>query len=178
MRSLPQGCPFTLCPWMPPTRSSGRRRTPAIGLTPEHPQEPWPENLLQWMLDSWSPKGVYIWDLATAVEATDPALCPEVPLAVDILVAPGPDQGRTVITDQTPNVSVCLDPDPGQIQALAEPSWVADTMCIQFPQNPPLAKVGKTLELTMKPAGTPTVRWSGEAGTCVFVADSADHWKE
>jgi purine nucleosidase/pyrimidine-specific ribonucleoside hydrolase len=76
-------------------------------------------DLLQWMLDSWSSTGVYIWDLATAVEATDPALCPEVPLAVDILVAPGPDLGRTVITDQTPNVSVCLDPDPGQIQALA-----------------------------------------------------------
>ena len=76
-------------------------------------------DLLQWMLDSWSSTGVYIWDLATAVEATDPALCPEVPLAVDIIVTPGPDQGRTVITDQTPNVSVCLDPDPGQIKALA-----------------------------------------------------------
>ena len=76
-------------------------------------------DLLQWMLDSWSSKGVYIWDLATAVEATDPAFCPEVPLAVDIFVAPGPDQGQTVITDQAPNVSVCLDPDPGQIQAFA-----------------------------------------------------------
>jgi purine nucleosidase/pyrimidine-specific ribonucleoside hydrolase len=74
---------------------------------------------LQWMLDSWSPGGAYIWDLVTAVNATDPALCPEVSLAVDILVAPGPDQGRTVITDQTPNVSVCLDPDTEQIKALA-----------------------------------------------------------
>jgi hypothetical protein len=47
-----------------------------------------------------------------------------------------------------------------------------------IPQNPPLAKVGKTLALTMKPDGTPTMGGSGEAGTCVFVADSADHWKE
>jgi len=76
-------------------------------------------DLLKWMLDSWSVKGVFIWDLVTAVNATDPALCPEVSLAVDILVAPGPDQGRTVITDQAPNTKVCLDPDPEQIKALA-----------------------------------------------------------
>jgi pyrimidine-specific ribonucleoside hydrolase len=75
--------------------------------------------LLQWMLDSWSKKGVIVWDLVAAVNTTDPALCPEVSLAVDILVAPGPDQGRTVVTDQTPNMSVCLDPDPDQIKALA-----------------------------------------------------------
>lgn len=75
--------------------------------------------LLQWMLDSWSKQGVLVWDLVAAINATDPAVCPEVPLAVDILVAPGPDQGRTVITDQNPNVFVCLDPDPDQIKALA-----------------------------------------------------------
>jgi purine nucleosidase/pyrimidine-specific ribonucleoside hydrolase len=62
--------------------------------------------LLQWMLDSWSSKGVYIWDLVAAVSATDPALCPEVSLAVDILIEPGPEQGQTVIPDRTPNVSV------------------------------------------------------------------------
>jgi pyrimidine-specific ribonucleoside hydrolase len=75
--------------------------------------------LLQWMLDSWSKQGVLVWDLVAAINATDPAVCPEVPLAVDILVAPGPDQGRTVLTDQNPNVFVCLDPDPDQIKALA-----------------------------------------------------------
>jgi inosine-uridine nucleoside N-ribohydrolase len=75
--------------------------------------------LLQWMLNTWSRKGVMAWDLVAAVNATDPALCPQVPLAVDILVTPGPNQGRTVITDQTPNVFVCLDPDPDQIKAHA-----------------------------------------------------------
>jgi purine nucleosidase/pyrimidine-specific ribonucleoside hydrolase len=75
--------------------------------------------LLQWMLDSWSSKGVYIWDLVAAVSTTDPALCPEVSLVVDIIVAPGPEQGRMMITDQTPNVAVCLDPDTEQIKALA-----------------------------------------------------------
>jgi inosine-uridine nucleoside N-ribohydrolase len=77
------------------------------------------EKLLNWMLDSWSSKGVYIWDLVAAVSSTEPALCPEVSLAVDILVAPGPEQGQIVITSQSPNVSVCLDPDPEQIKALA-----------------------------------------------------------
>ena len=76
-------------------------------------------DFLQWMLDSWSPEGVYIWDLVAAVHATDPTLCPEVSLSVDILVAPGPDQGQTVITDQVPNAGICLEPDQDQIRALA-----------------------------------------------------------
>lgn len=77
------------------------------------------DQVLQWMLDSWSSTGVYVWDLVAAVNATDPALCPEGSLSVDILVAPGPDQGRTVITDQPQNTTVCLDPDTEQIKALA-----------------------------------------------------------
>jgi inosine-uridine nucleoside N-ribohydrolase len=75
--------------------------------------------LLQWMLDSWSSEGVYVWDLVAAVSATDPALCLEVPLSVEILVEPGPEQGRTAITDNPPNASVCLDPDIEQIKAMA-----------------------------------------------------------
>jgi inosine-uridine nucleoside N-ribohydrolase len=75
--------------------------------------------LLQWMLQSWSPEGVYIWDLAAAVQATNPVLCPEASIAVDIVTKPGDEQGRVVITKDTPNVSVCLDPDPGQVKALA-----------------------------------------------------------
>jgi inosine-uridine nucleoside N-ribohydrolase len=71
------------------------------------------------MLRSWSPDGVYIWDLVAAVNATNPALCPEVLLSVDINVAPGPEQGQTVITDQPPNAAVCLEPDGEQIKALA-----------------------------------------------------------
>jgi pyrimidine-specific ribonucleoside hydrolase len=76
-------------------------------------------DLLQWMLDSWSSTGVYTWDLVAAVYATDSALCPEVPLSVDVLVAPGPDQGRTVIADRPSNAAVCLEPDAEQMRALA-----------------------------------------------------------
>jgi purine nucleosidase/pyrimidine-specific ribonucleoside hydrolase len=76
-------------------------------------------DLLQWMLDSWSPEGVYIWDLVAATQATNPVLCPEVPLGVKIVTEPGPEQGRTIAYQDTPNVGVCLDPDSGQIKALA-----------------------------------------------------------
>jgi pyrimidine-specific ribonucleoside hydrolase len=76
-------------------------------------------DLLQWMLDSWSSTGVKVWDLVAAINATDPALCPEIPLSVDILVAPGIAQGQTAITDHLPNVTVCLDPDLKEMKALA-----------------------------------------------------------
>jgi inosine-uridine nucleoside N-ribohydrolase len=71
------------------------------------------------MLDSWSGEGVYAWDLVAAVNATEPDLCAEVPLSVDIVVTPGPDQGQTVIGGQPQNSNACLDPDPDQIRALA-----------------------------------------------------------
>ncbi len=76
-------------------------------------------SLLQWMLDSWSPQGVYVWDLVTATLATNPALCKEISMGLDVITAQGPDQGRTVESDSQ-NVSVCLDPDSGQVKALAE----------------------------------------------------------
>lgn len=76
-------------------------------------------NLLKWMLDSWSSTVVYIWDLVAAINATNPALCPEVSLSVEILVAPGPEQGRTKISNQPANTTVCLEPDKEQMKALA-----------------------------------------------------------
>ena len=75
--------------------------------------------LLQWMLNSWSPEGVYIWDLTAAVQTTNPAICPEVSLAIDIVTSPGPEQGRMIIPQDTPNASVCLNPDIGQVKSLA-----------------------------------------------------------
>jgi pyrimidine-specific ribonucleoside hydrolase len=75
--------------------------------------------LLQWMLDNWAAKGVYIWDLVAAVQASNSSVCPEVPLAVSIVTNPGPEQGRTAVTQGSPNVSVCLDPDIDQVKALA-----------------------------------------------------------
>jgi purine nucleosidase/pyrimidine-specific ribonucleoside hydrolase len=76
-------------------------------------------DLLQWTLESWSVEGVYIWDLVAAVNSGEPELCAENPLSVEVLVEPGPDQGRTVITDDPPNASVCLDLDSEQVRALA-----------------------------------------------------------
>jgi purine nucleosidase/pyrimidine-specific ribonucleoside hydrolase len=76
-------------------------------------------DLLQWMLESWSGEGVYIWDLVAAVNASEPELCAEDPLSVEVLVAPGPDQGRTVTTGDSQNANVCFDPDPEQIRASA-----------------------------------------------------------
>ena len=54
-----------------------------------------------------------------AVQATNPALCPEVSLAMSIVTTPGSDQGRTVITKDAPNAAVCLDPDSKQVKAVA-----------------------------------------------------------
>lgn len=75
--------------------------------------------LLQWMLQSWSSEGVYIWDLVAAIQATHSALCPETELAVEVITAPGSEQGRTVITDKAVNAAVCLHPVPEQVKALA-----------------------------------------------------------
>jgi purine nucleosidase/pyrimidine-specific ribonucleoside hydrolase len=83
------------------------------------PEGAWAGKLLQWMLQSWSPESVYIWDLVAAVQATNPALCPEISLTVSIVATPGPDQGRTVITKDVPNAAICLDPDPKQVKAVA-----------------------------------------------------------
>lgn len=76
-------------------------------------------DFLQWMLDSWSVKGVYLWDLVAAINTTDPSLCPVVPLSVEILTSPGPNQGQTMSTNQPHNTMACLDPDPEKMKALA-----------------------------------------------------------
>ena len=77
------------------------------------------EKLLQGMLDAWSVKGIYVYDLAAAVIASDPVLCPGVPLALDVLVSSGPDQGQIILADHSPNVAVCFKPDSQEIKALA-----------------------------------------------------------
>ena len=76
-------------------------------------------NLLQWMLDSWSANGVFIWDLVAAVQATNPAICSEVSLPVDVIISPGQEQGRTMVVKGDPNVAVCLNPDAGQVKSIA-----------------------------------------------------------
>jgi pyrimidine-specific ribonucleoside hydrolase len=75
--------------------------------------------LLQWMLNSWSDKGVFIWDLVTAVQASTPLVCKEVALDVNIITESGPEQGQTAVTQGDPNVSVCLKPDGAQVKSIA-----------------------------------------------------------
>lgn len=73
-------------------------------------------DILSWILRSWSTDNAYIWDLASAVIMTDQRLCPEVPLAVDVVVDAGYEQGRTSVGDGTANTLVCLKPDVAQIK--------------------------------------------------------------
>lgn len=76
--------------------------------------------LLNWMLQNWSPEGVYIWDLVAAVDASDERLCPPTLLAVNVLTGEGPEQGRTQVVEGSPNVSACLQPELDQIKRRAE----------------------------------------------------------
>ena len=62
---------------------------------------------------------VFIWDLVAAVVMTDSRLCPEVPIALNVIVEAGPEQGRTVVSDEPVNANVCLKPSAEQIKALA-----------------------------------------------------------
>jgi inosine-uridine nucleoside N-ribohydrolase len=75
--------------------------------------------LLRWMLDSFSSQGAYVWDLVTAVQATNPSVCPEVPMSLDIVTQTGAEQGRTIITQGATNIMVCLTPDKAQVRALS-----------------------------------------------------------
>jgi len=76
----------------------------------------WAGEILSWTLDSWSTKNAYVWDLVAAALATDPDLCPAVPLSVDVLVDPGPEQGQTILVDGPSNATVCLEPDTRKIK--------------------------------------------------------------
>ena len=73
-------------------------------------------DILSWILHSWSTDNAYIWDLAAAVVMNDQRLCPEVPLAVDVVIEAGSEQGRTIVGDGTANTLVCLEPDAAQIK--------------------------------------------------------------
>lgn len=76
-------------------------------------------NILKWMLDNWSEKGIYVWDLVAAVQATTRSVCPEAAMEMEIITTPGPEQGQTRVIAGGFPVSVCLDPLPDQVKALA-----------------------------------------------------------
>lgn len=69
-------------------------------------------NVLQWMLRSWSPNGIYAWDLVAAVNATTPDLCEHQQVHVQVITKSGDQEGRTV-EDKTapPNANVCMTPN-------------------------------------------------------------------
>jgi pyrimidine-specific ribonucleoside hydrolase len=80
------------------------------------PEGVYAADILRWMLRSWETNNAYIWDLVAATVTTDPRLCLEVPLALNVVVDPGPEQGRTVVGDGTVNAQVCLKPDTAQVK--------------------------------------------------------------
>ena len=84
------------------------------------PENVYATEILRWMLHSWPTDHTFIWDLTAAVVMTDPRLCPGVPLALDVVVEPGAEQGQTVVRDGTTNANVCLEPDAAQIKLNAE----------------------------------------------------------
>ncbi len=73
-------------------------------------------DILRWMLRSWLTNDAYIWDLAAVAVMTDPRLCSEVPLALDVVVDAGSEQGRTVVRDGAVNTLVCLQPVTAQVK--------------------------------------------------------------
>jgi hypothetical protein len=50
---------------------------------------------------------------------TDARLCPEVPVALHVIVEPGPEQGRTAVSSTPANANVCLEPAAEGIKTLA-----------------------------------------------------------
>jgi pyrimidine-specific ribonucleoside hydrolase len=73
-------------------------------------------DILRWTLSSWSTDQAYIWDLVAAVIMSDPRLCPQVPLALDIVVESSSRQGQTIVVDGAVNTQVCLEPDAAQVK--------------------------------------------------------------
>jgi pyrimidine-specific ribonucleoside hydrolase len=83
----------------------------------DNPESNLAGDLVNTLLKSWSTENLYIWDLVAAVSSTDPRLCSEVQLALEVVTSPGDEQGRIVMGDGPANAWVCLDPDARQIKA-------------------------------------------------------------
>jgi hypothetical protein len=79
---------------------------------------------LVWMLDSWAPGGMQVWELVAAVVVSTRDACEETQLSVDIPVAAGPEQGRTIVKEGAPNAGVSLQPG-AKISKLMRPRRLA-----------------------------------------------------
>ncbi|MDB4443807.1 nucleoside hydrolase [bacterium] len=67
--------------------------------------------ILRWMLRSWSPKGIYVWDLVAAVNVTHPNLCKHEQVHLQVITEPGDYQGQTVVDrNAPPNANTCITP--------------------------------------------------------------------
>lgn len=76
-------------------------------------------DFLRMLLDAWQVESAYVWDLVAAVQSTLPQVCPEVPLSLQVITAPGPDEGRTRIIPGASIIHVCLAPDTLMMKGLA-----------------------------------------------------------
>ena len=75
-------------------------------------------DILNWMLTNWSINQAFIWDLATAAIMTDPRVCPFTPLALDVNTTAGEKQGQILVSQETSNAGVCLQPDISQVKLI------------------------------------------------------------
>jgi inosine-uridine nucleoside N-ribohydrolase len=80
------------------------------------PEAQYASDILGWMLNSWSTNQAIIWDLLAAVVMADSRLCPLTPLALDVTITPGPDQGQILVKQTVSNADVCLQPDISQVK--------------------------------------------------------------
>jgi purine nucleosidase/pyrimidine-specific ribonucleoside hydrolase len=63
----------------------------------------------------------YVWDLTAALFAAHPDLCKTETFRVEVVIDPGPDEGRTLaLQDPNGSVTACLDPDIPAFHARAE----------------------------------------------------------
>jgi pyrimidine-specific ribonucleoside hydrolase len=76
-------------------------------------------DLLHRLLDAWGTENVNLWDLATATMVGEDRFCAEEALGVAVVIAAGPEQGRTVATEGPANARVCLEANIAQIKARA-----------------------------------------------------------
>jgi purine nucleosidase/pyrimidine-specific ribonucleoside hydrolase len=68
------------------------------------------------LMNTSGKKDFYIWDLMTAVVMLKPELCTFQPLHLEVITAEGNKSGQMIVTDGTPNVQVCLQPDADGIR--------------------------------------------------------------
>jgi pyrimidine-specific ribonucleoside hydrolase len=78
--------------------------------------------ILRWYLhylDDMYPEGVYIWDLVAAVNTTNPDLCQQEQVHIQVVTESGEEEGRTVVVrDQPANATAYLAPKVDEIKHL------------------------------------------------------------